>query len=52
MIIYSILTIIFLAILSLSLYLWGYHEGKARGLKEGRKDLSDYVLRENGNVRS
>ncbi|EHQ36437.1 hypothetical protein Metlim_2386 [Methanoplanus limicola DSM 2279] len=46
MIIYSILTIVFLAILSLSLYLWGYNEGKAKGLQEGRKDLADYVLRE------
>jgi hypothetical protein len=34
----------FLAVLSVSLYLWGYSEGKSAGLREGRKDLADFAL--------
>jgi len=46
MLIYSILTLLFLAGLSISLYFMGYYDGKTKGIQEGRKDLADYVLRE------
>jgi hypothetical protein len=39
-------TFIFLAVLSVSLFLIGYFEGKSAGLREGRKDLADFVMGE------
>ncbi|EHQ35357.1 hypothetical protein Metlim_1248 [Methanoplanus limicola DSM 2279] len=39
-----ILALGFLAVLSASLFLWGYHEGKSAGIRQYRKECSECAL--------
>lgn len=36
--------IIFLLILCVALFWWGYSEGKSAGIREGRKNMAEYIL--------